>query len=37
MNATFKCDKEAGCGADGAADTLDLLRQVAASFDAGSS
>jgi hypothetical protein len=37
LNGNFKCDKEAGCGAGDAAPPLTLLRQIANSFDAGSS
>lgn len=36
LNANFKCDKEAGCGPEEGG-TIALLRQVAASFDAGAS
>jgi hypothetical protein len=36
LNANFKCDKEAGCAPEEGG-TIALLRQVAASFDAGSS
>ncbi|KAF6253045.1 PsbP-domain-containing protein [Scenedesmus sp. NREL 46B-D3] len=34
LNANFKCDKDAGCGPEQGG-TVALLRQVAASFDAG--
>lgn len=37
LNGNFKCDKEAGCSASDATTPLVLLRQVAATFDAGSS
>lgn len=37
LNGNFKCHKEAGCGAGDAAPPLTLLRQIAGSFDAGSS
>lgn len=37
LNGNFKCDKEAGCSTDDATNTLAVLRQVAGSFDAGSS
>jgi len=37
LNGNYKCDKEAGCSTDSAEGTLTTLRQVAASFDAGSS
>lgn len=36
LNGNFKCDKEAGCSSKDAAAPAALLRQVAASFDAGS-
>jgi hypothetical protein len=36
LNANFKCDKEAGCAPEEGG-TIALLRQVAASFDAGAS
>lgn len=36
LNGNFKCDKEAGCSSKDAAAPVALLRQVAASFDAGS-
>jgi hypothetical protein len=37
LNGNFKCDKEAGCSSQDASAPIALLRQVAASFDAGSS